>query len=48
MSVILIYVNGIILPTKIFLLSDWLKILTYLKTQLLREVENKQKKWTTI
>lgn len=36
------YVNGIILPAKIFLFSDWPKFLVYLKTQLLREVENKR------
>lgn len=36
------YVNGIILPAKIFLFSDWPKFLMYLKTQLLREVENKR------
>lgn len=36
------HVNGIILPTKIFLFSDWPTFLIYLKTQLLREVENKR------
>lgn len=36
------HVNGIILPTKIFLFSDWPAFLIYLKTQLLREVENER------
>lgn len=36
------YANGTILPTEIFLFSDWPKFLIYLKTQLLREVEDKR------
>lgn len=36
------YVNGIILPAKIFSFSDWPKFLIYLKAQLFREVVNKR------